>query len=972
MSNTPAHHDSFRWLASQEVASLKITVHSFVHQQTGALHYHLETNQPELVFMAAFRTFPQDSTGVAHILEHTALCGSERYPVRDPFFMMLRRSLNTFMNALTSSDWTAYPFATLNPKDFDNLLDVYLDAAFFSRLDPLDFAQEGHRVEFTEPENPSTPLVYKGVVFNEMKGAMSSPVSRLYQSLTKYLFPSITYHHNSGGEPESIPDLSYADLRAFYQRHYHPSNAILMSFGALELETLQHKMHQQALSRFEALPERLSVPDEKRYAAPVRVEEAYALEQDDLARQTYHVLGWLLPPSYQVDDLLKAHLLSRVLLDNSSSPLMAALESTDLGTGPAPLCGVEDSNREMSFLCALEGSDPEQAADFEALVIETLQKVVAEGIDQQAVEAQLHQLELSQREITGDGMPFGLQLLIGSLSAAVHHGDPVELLNIDPALLRLREAVQDPRFIPDLIQTWLLDNPHRVRLTLRPDDQLAARQQAMEQARLAKRQASLTPEEQQQIIAQTLALQERQAQQDDLSLLPKVTVDDIPAHLALPEPSAQHQAPLPVDWYTAGTNGLIYQQIFIELPQLSAAEQQLLPLYTQCVTELGCGERDYRQQQAHQSAVSGGVSASVLVRSLLSSEQQVRGYLVLSGKALASKHLALQELLYTTLTQLRFDETSRIRELIAQQASRRVQSITGRGHSLAMTAAGSALSPVGAFAHATRGLAGVQASLALEKRTQDQAELEKLAADLAALHRKLALAPRQFMLVGEAEQQQSALAALNQQWQACPAEAIQALSLPQQREAVKQVWVTNTQVNFCALAFPTVVGEHADAPALTLLGEYLRNGYLHRAIREQGGAYGAGAAQDHAEAVFRFFSYRDPRTEATLADFHAAVAWLLAQQEDPQKLEEAVLGVISSIDKPGSPAGDARQTYQASLFGRTPEQRRAFRQRLLEVRFADLQRVAATYLRPELASCALVTNASTAATLDASYQRYQI
>src|SRR5210317_1723061 len=227
----PEAHPAFIPVRQHTVDSLNIRVEQYEHRATGAAHYHLASDYSENVFLVALRTVPHDSTGVAHILEHTALCGSERYPVRDPFFMMLRRSLNTFMNAMTSSDWTAYPFASQNRKDYFNLLDVYLDAVFFSRLDPLDFAQEGHRVEFAEPDNPDSDLVYKGVVFNEMKGAMSSVSSTLWSKLCEHLFPSTTYHYNSGGDPEHIPDLSYEQLQDFYRSHYHPSNAIFMTFG---------------------------------------------------------------------------------------------------------------------------------------------------------------------------------------------------------------------------------------------------------------------------------------------------------------------------------------------------------------------------------------------------------------------------------------------------------------------------------------------------------------------------------------------------------------------------------------------------------------------------------------------------------------------------------------------------------------------------------------------------------------------
>ena len=256
MSPSPA----FRHLGNTRVESLNLEIQHYEHLATGAVHYHLATEHDEKVFLVALRTMPHDSTGVAHILDHTALCGSEKYPVRDPFFMMTRRSLNTFMNAMTSSDWTAYPFASQNDKDFNNLLDVYLDAVFFSRLHELDFAQEGHRIEFSEPGNPDSPLEYKGVVFNEMKGAMSSPVSQLWQGISSYLFPTTTYHYNSGGEPAAITDLTYEQLLEFYRSHYHPSNAIFMTFGNLDVAELHQKLEAQALSRFERQHKQWRVP----------------------------------------------------------------------------------------------------------------------------------------------------------------------------------------------------------------------------------------------------------------------------------------------------------------------------------------------------------------------------------------------------------------------------------------------------------------------------------------------------------------------------------------------------------------------------------------------------------------------------------------------------------------------------------------------------------------------------------------
>jgi len=554
-------HPAFEKLRSQAIDSLQVTVEEYRHIKTGAQHIHINADNNENVFLVALRTVPKDSTGVAHILEHTALCGSEKYPVRDPFFMMVRRSCNTFMNAFTSSDWTAYPFASQNTKDFNNLLDVYLDAVFFSKLDELDFAQEGHRLEFSEEGNAESELMYKGVVYNEMKGAMSSVSSQLWQSLCKYLFPTNTYHFNSGGDPEAIPDLSYEQLKSFYRTHYHPSNAIFMTYGDIPAFEHQAKFEAQALSRFERIDSQIRVEDEKRHHAQVRVEEAYPLTgEEDLSNKTHVVLGWLLGKSTDLEASLKAQLLSSVLLDNSASPLQHALETTDLGSAPSPLCGLDDSQKELSFICGIEGSEVEQADAIEALIFDTLKAIEKDGVLQEHLDAALHQLELQQREVGGDSYPYGLQIIMTALSSATHRGDPIALMNLDPVLVKLREEVKDPQFIPRLVRELLLENKHQVRLVMRPDAELAKHKDAAEAAKLADIKSNMSAEEKQQVIDLAAALKERQQQQDDESILPKVGLEDIPTHMHYTPAESVHRLPESLTRYAAGTNGLYFTQ----------------------------------------------------------------------------------------------------------------------------------------------------------------------------------------------------------------------------------------------------------------------------------------------------------------------------------------------------------------------------------------------------------------------------
>ncbi|MBT3461998.1 MAG: peptidase M16, partial [Gammaproteobacteria bacterium] len=411
----------FARIRSHRIETLDVEVIEYEHRGTGAKHFHLASDHEERVFMVALRTAPEDSSGVAHILEHTALCGSARFPVRDPFFSMLRRSLNTFMNAFTASDYTAYPFASVNQKDFYNLLDVYLDAVFFARLDPLDFAQEGHRVEFSEADNSDSPLVYKGVVLNEMKGDMSSSRAVLWETLNQQLFPTVTYHHNSGGDPAEIPGLTYEAFKAFYEAHYHPSNAVFMTFGAIDVVELHEVLEDRALGHFEHSVDQIEVGLEHRLSAPVRHKASYAASAaGDEAPKSQLVMAWLLGESTDLAGLLQANLLSDALLDHSGSPLRRVLEAFPMAESVSPLTGLEESHREMSFLCGLEGVTGDAVQAFEAAVLKVIAEVAEHGIPIDQLKAVLHQIELSQREVGGDGMPYGLQLIFSCLSAAIH------------------------------------------------------------------------------------------------------------------------------------------------------------------------------------------------------------------------------------------------------------------------------------------------------------------------------------------------------------------------------------------------------------------------------------------------------------------------------------------------------------------------------------------------------------------------
>ncbi|WP_028469576.1 insulinase family protein [Neptunomonas japonica] len=968
-------HSAFQKLRSRVVPALKVEVQEYRHVKTGATHYHLAADNPENVFLVAFRTPLADSRGVAHILEHCVLCGSEKYPVRAPYFMMRKRSLATYMNAFTSADWTAYPFASQVSKDYFNLLDVYLDAVFFAKLNPLDFAQEGHRLAI----NDDGCLEHRGVVYNEMKGAFNASSSTYWDILCKYLFPTTPYRFVSGGDPAEIPNLSYEQFLTFYREHYHPSNAVFMTYGDLPVNELHERIDQQALSRFDKQALADTPLFEERFTAPVKVQEsvcAGTLDEDvdrgannePLSEQTHHLLAWLIGKSTDLKQWLEAHLLSRLLFQDSASPLMDALESTALGHGPSHLCGLEDSNAELSLVCGIQGSDPQEADAFESLVLATLDDIATNGVEKARLDAVLHQLELDHRDISDDAYPYGLQVILSALPTALQiNADEDGLsgsLDLEPVMLELRIAVNDPEYIKTLVRERVLENTHRVRLSLLPDATLKQRLQSDDKEKLTQMLAQMSEQQRQGLYEQEFALEERQSEEEAPDILPKLAVQEIPVGLKAAQGNrfTAHSS-MPITCFEQGTNGLLHQQLVIEMPCLEEELLQALPFYTACVAELGCGAKSHQQTQAWRSQYSEGIHASSNVRGSLLDVQQTKGYFTLATRGLSTNHQAMTDMLYDALKTVRFDELSRIKNVIAQQRLSADNYVADNGHILAKRTASSGFSPAASLVQRLSGLRGIKSLRAFDNSMRSACDddlIASMAAKFECIHQRLIAAPKQFLLVGESADFECERQALLDRWQDTnthiQGREFQPFSLEPVSRQIREIWTTDTQVNFCSIAYPTVAINHPDAAALHVLGELVRHEYLHPIVRERGGAYGSGCSQDSNIGAFRMCSYRDPRSVGTLEDFGEATGWLQSCQFTQQHLDSAVFAMISYMDKPVSPASEAKQVFHNALYGRTLEQRKGFRERVLNITLDDLVRVRETYLAPDKASIAVITH----------------
>ena len=943
----------FARTSSHPVASLGVTLETWRHP-CGMVHYHLACPDEHRAFTIAFRTPPTDSTGLPHILEHTTLCGSLKYPVRDPFFNMLRRSLQTFMNAMTFPDLTAYPFATQVAKDWRNLLDVYLDAVFAPRLDPLDFAQEGHRLSPRPPEKGGG-WERQGVVFNEMKGAMDSSDAQIEAVVAAGLFPDTIYANNSGGDPADIPRLVHADLVAFHRRCYRPANAVVLTYGDGDPAEIHRALEPYlgdpgvTLAPPAAQPP-LTKAQERDVAVP------WAEGQDELDVATTGVT-WAWGDASELDEVLTGELIDRLLLGHAGAPLRQALESSGLGRSVGS-SGYGANYRNGQFTIEFDGIAPADYAKLPALADSVLTRIVKDGLPVADLEAALHQVELSRREIHGDHYPYGLELCFRLLTPWNLGAEPLPFLDQNPAIGRLAARARQPGWLAGELTRRFLDNQHRLWARATPDHEWHARRQQAEDAQTAAAVAALDAGGIEALQAAAVALAQRQAVKDDPTILPDLELTDVPPHRRWVS-GTEHG---PVTVFKAGTNGILHLVAALPLPELSPRELDLLPLATSCLAGTGVGERSYGDFAAHLTAVSGGVWAWSDLSSDPDDAARARGWLFAEVKGLATRQSEFLPLLRDVFERSRFDEHDRIAELIDHSLSRLQDRVTSGGSQLAARAAQRGFAGAAGLSHRTGGLgrlAWLKATAATLEA--DPQAIASLAQELQALVRRLAALPAHTALIGDAVERPEIIAAARAAWPA--ATAVNHFSAPPSLLVKPTAFTTATAVNYCALAFAVAPLGHPDAAALSIAGRLLTHQVLHSKLREQGGAYGGGASYQGGSSSFALTSYRDPRLEATYADMRDGLRWLRTCPNDAQMMKEAILGTLASLDAPGSPAGECRSRFSSDLKGTGPKRLDAYRLAILRTTAADVRAAAERHLDPEGGTQAVICGTEAATRL---------
>lgn len=929
-----------------EIPEILCTLIELEHEPTGAQIMQVVTEDDENLFNLSFRTWPDKSNGVAHILEHTVLCGSKKYPVRDPFFSMNRRSLNTFMNALTGGDFTCYPAASLVSQDFYNLLEVYLDAVFHPLLTEISFRQEGHRLEFLKADDPSSPLTFKGIVFNEMKGALATGDARLNEELMATLFPHLTYGVNSGGDPKEILTLTYPELKAFHRRFYHPSRCLFFFYGNLPLEAHLDFLEEHAFKGVKKAKPLPLLPQQARFRQPVHKKVFYPIsEEEDPSEKTLIGMAWLTCSILDQVDSLALTVLEVVLMGTDAAPLKKALLKSNLCKQAESVMDTELS--ELPFCLFFKGCQEARSEALEHLVRTVLESLVEEGLPEHLIDGAIHQIEMSRTEITGYSSPYGLSIYFRSALLKQHGGNAEDGLRVHSLFNQLRKSAENPTYFPTLIKKYFLHNPHFVRIEMHPDKTLSKKELEEEKGILEVLAAGLKEKEIKKIIrqAQELAAFQEEQEDDNSDLLPKVTLRDVAREGKEFGLKIETLGPLKVYTHPCFTNELLYVDLVFDLPEIEEEDLPYLRLFSLLLPQMGCGNRTYSEHLDFLLQHTGGIGASLDLFLQPTEQHLMRPSLTIRGKSLYRKRNYLFPIIRDVLTSVDFTDVGRIRELLLQHYSGIEHSIQHSSLRYAVNLAARGFSISSKILNSWYGLDYFWKLK--EILTQFESDPAFLIDKLRYLQTQtLGLEGGELILACDdwlyEDLKQSAFYGLLDIPHRPFSPWKNTYSIP---ETPSQGRIISSPVAFTALLFPSISYSHPDAPALSLAAEIMENLVLHMRIREQGGAYGSGTSNNLLAGQFYFYSFRDPHLSQTLAAFHEAVESLAKGEFTKQNLEEAKLELFQDLDAPVPPGSRAYTAYTRLRGGRTPEMRQAFREKLFSLQKKDIQQAVEHHLK---------------------------
>ena len=916
------------------------------HVATGLDLYHLYNEDKENLFSFIFKTPPRDNSGVAHIVEHAVLAGSKGYPIKDPFLVLLKGSLNTFLNAMTYPDKTVYPGASTVKKDYYNLLSVYGDAVFFPLLRREIFHQEGVRLQPSEEG-----LEVSGVVYNEMQGNYSSFESIVSEWSYRGLFPDSSYGYDSGGEPPSIRELSYDQFVAYHREYYHPSNCRIFLYGDIPTEEQLAFLNERFLSSF-TRPRKVDarISEEPDWDSPrtLTVDAPVGSGEGEQENGATVLVSWRLGTIKDPVYLLAWEVLAEILLGNSGSPLYKALTDCRLGEDLSPSCGLDSELRDLVFSAGLRGIAMEKREELEAIIFGLLKSLAAEGIREANREAALARIDFRHREIKG-GVPFGLRLMSRSLRGWLHGENPESTMRYEGVIGALKERLeQEPDLFARMITEELIENPNRVVVTIRPDDQYHRHHEQELAQWLANQSAGLGSEGIELLSREyhrMTRFQETPDPDEELAKIPCVSLNDLPKEVRRLEIAETELRGTPLFRHTAFTNGIVYLDIALDIAGLTPDEQLLLPFFSKYICNTGYPGVSYDRVATLLSRHSGGFYSFLEASDRVDDLERPATYLFFRVKALEGEISRTLEIVGRLLANGITDDRQRLKEELFELRNDMRASVVSSGHSYASLRAARGFSPVLNLEESWRGIEQFLYVVALSNDFDDS--WKRLAARLEALREKLFCRARLTLNLtsdtGVVERLEEPLGELISCFPVIPAENRPALSPPPKTPAW-QALIAPTTVNYAAVAFRAGRIGMAEHPYETLAAHILRVESLWEKIRMQGGAYGAFASVNATEGIFTLASYRDPHTHRTFVAFKESLAGL-AESVNPVLLEKAIISVVGRELRPMAPGEEGMLAFRRRVYGISDDLRQAKREQLLKATVDQVRQTAERLLQ---------------------------
>ena len=931
----------FEIIQEQSIPEINTRARLFCHQHTGARLLSMENDDENKVFGITFRTPPQDSTGLPHIMEHAVLCGSQKYPLKEPFVELLKGSLQTFLNAFTYPDKTCYPVASQNVQDFYNLIDVYVDAVFHPLITAHTLQQEGWHYEL---EDLDAPLTYKGVVFNEMKGAYSDPENLLSRFARQSLFPDNTYGVDSGGDPREIPNLSYQQFKSFHEKFYHPANAYIYFYGDDNPDERLRRMDVY-LRGFERIEVDTTVALQPRFEQPTRLMIPFDPGDDPQANKGMLVMSWLLDETRDTTKMLGLQILEHILIGAPASPLRKALIDSGLGEDLAG-DGLEAQLRQVYFSTGLKGLAVDENFDLaegdqlETLIRETLSTLAQEGIDPDTVAASMNTVEFILRENNTGAFPRGLLLMLRALTTWLYDGDALAPLAFEAPLNEIKDRLAaGEAYFENLIRNNLLDNPHHSVVILQPQPGLNQQLEAEEKARLAKERSQMSQAGLQATFENALELKRLQAMPDKpeaLASIPGLQLADMEAkskHIPL---AVSQAAGSPVLYHDLFTNGIVYLDLGFNLHALPQKYLPYVSLFGRALLEMGTQTEDFVRLSQRIGRATGGISPTTYISSIFG-KPQAAAWLFLRGKTTMAQAGELLSILSDILTTVQFDNQERFRQMVLEEKANLEASLVPAGHRVVNSRLRALFNEAD---WAIEQMGGIDYLFFLRNLTK------LVEGDWHFVYQSLE-EMRQILLNRQAMLCNITLDLAN--WSEFQPRLTDFLARLPEADANLQTWQREPGAFYEGLVIPTqvnYVGKGADLyemgyqphGSIDVILNFLRTTWLWERVRVQGGAYGGFSVFNQRSGVLTFLSYRDPNLLATL-DIYDQTAQFLSQLDNDrlsdEELTRTVIGVIGSLDAYQLPDAKGYTSMTRYLTGDTDESRQLWREQVLNTAARD-------------------------------------